>query len=214
MVLFSNVHAAMVKAPLRNPSSAVIHRPGSDDDDIQSRLARNLLNPVSSGALAVSQLGRWIDNDIDVIALKDELSLQCRSVSAGDMTRPESMLLTQAHTLDALFGTLCMTALLNQDRADVFDRVMRLAFKAQSQCRCTLETLSTIKHPPLVLAHQANISNGPQQVNIGPMPSRELENRQNKLLEAQNDYGLDVGAAAATGCIDTAMAPLGKVHRP
>jgi hypothetical protein len=47
---------------------------------------------------------------------------------------------------------------------------MRLALKAQSQCRATLETLSAIKNPPVVFARQANITNGPQQVNNGTLP--------------------------------------------
>jgi hypothetical protein len=42
---------------------------------------------------------------------------------------------------------------------------MRMALKAQSQCRQTLETLATIKNPPVVFARQANIAQGPQQVN-------------------------------------------------
>ena len=42
---------------------------------------------------------------------------------------------------------------------------MRLALKAQGQCRATLETLATIKNPPVVFARQANIAQGPQQVN-------------------------------------------------
>ena len=40
---------------------------------------------------------------------------------------------------------------------------MRMAMKAQNQCRMTLETLATIKNPPVVFAKQANINNGGQQ---------------------------------------------------
>ena len=50
---------------------------------------------------------------------------------------------------------------------------MRMALKAQSQCRATLETLATIKNPPAVFARQANIAQGPQQVNNGMMPAGE-----------------------------------------
>jgi hypothetical protein len=42
---------------------------------------------------------------------------------------------------------------------------MRLALKAQSQCRATLEALANIKNPPVVIARQANFAAGPQQVN-------------------------------------------------
>jgi len=45
---------------------------------------------------------------------------------------------------------------------------LRLALKAQAQCRTTVETLVEMKNPrPVAFVSQANISNGPQQVNNG-----------------------------------------------
>ena len=38
---------------------------------------------------------------------------------------------------------------------------MKLALKAQNQCRMTLETLAAIKNPPVIYARQANFANGP-----------------------------------------------------
>jgi hypothetical protein len=50
--------------------------------------------------------------------------------------------------------------------AGVIENYMRMAMRAQNQCRMTLETLATIKNPPVVFAKQANINNGGQkQVN-------------------------------------------------
>ena len=68
---------------------------------------------------------------------------------------------------------------------------LRLALKAQAQCRCTLEALSNIKNPPVVFAKQANISQGHQQINNGvpgqASRAEENQNLQNRLLvEAQN----------------------------
>ena len=42
---------------------------------------------------------------------------------------------------------------------------MRLALKAQSQCRTTIETLTILKNPTTIFARQANIAQGSQQVN-------------------------------------------------
>ena len=74
---------------------------------------------------------------------------------------------------------------------------MRLALKAQAQCRATIETLAAMKNPPVVIARQANISNGPQQVNNGE-PTRRAEksdNRPNGLLEHRVETRMDFGAA-------------------
>jgi hypothetical protein len=42
---------------------------------------------------------------------------------------------------------------------------MKLALRAQSQSRQTVEALIVAKNPPVPIAKQANIANGPRQVN-------------------------------------------------
>lgn len=91
-------------------------------------------------------------------------------------------------------------------------RYLRLALKAQSQRRATLETLATIKNPPVIYAKQANIANGPQQVNNGTMPAPagwENSIEPNKLLEQQHEQRLDTGTQGTTIGADSAMATLG-----
>jgi hypothetical protein len=69
-----------------------------------------------------------------------------------------------------------------------YETFLRLELKAQAQCRSTLETLATIKNPPVIYAKQANISNN-QQINNGvPAPShaKEIKNQPNELLEVQH----------------------------
>jgi hypothetical protein len=93
---------------------------------------------------------------------------------------------------------------------------MRLAFKAQSQCRATLETLATIKNPPVLFAKQANIAAGHQQVNNGiPAPSgaREIGNEQSKLSGDGNELLPDTRAQALAGRIDPQMEAVGEVNR-
>ena len=72
--------------------------------------------------------------------------------------------------LNAVFTELATIARLNT-RLDSIDPCLRLALRAQGQCRATCETLATIKNPPAVFARQANITSGPQQVNNGLAPA-------------------------------------------
>jgi hypothetical protein len=58
---------------------------------------------------------------------------------------------------------------------------MRLALRAQIQSGATLETLSAVKSPPVVIAKKANVTSGPQQINN--MVAREIPVEQSKLLE-------------------------------
>jgi hypothetical protein len=90
-----------------------------------------------------------------------------------------------------------------------------MAMKAQSQCRATLQTLGELKAPrSIAFIRQANLANGPQQINNGvPTPRGETPNPTNKLLEAGNGEWLDTGTAGASGAVDPSMGAVGKVDR-
>jgi hypothetical protein len=81
---------------------------------------------------------------------------------------------------------------------------MRLAFKAQSQCGNTVETLALMKNPP-VFGKQANIASGSQQVNNVGQLNQGIARAglpaaaPSKLLEgAINGERLDAGASSET----------------
>jgi hypothetical protein len=139
-----------------------------------------------------------------------ELIAQTSDVDEGSMKRPEAMLVAQAHTLDQLFNHLARRA-HGQEYMPNFEAMLRLALKAQSQCRATIETLAAIKNPPVIFAKQANISGGHQQINNGTHASRagENKNQQNELLAQQDgSTNLDTGTTGATSSEDKAMAAL------
>jgi hypothetical protein len=150
----------------------------------------------------------------------EALILETERVQAGSLTGAEAMLTAQSVALNAMFTQLAYHASLMK-HVDQVDRFTRLALKAQGQCRTTLETLAVIKNPPTVFARQANIANGPQQVNNnvaieGAWPrarAHELEPGANKLLEAHGDR-LDIGAAATAGNRDSALEAMEIVHGP
>jgi hypothetical protein len=85
-------------------------------------------------------------------------------VNRGDLAAAETILVGQAAALNALFAELARRAGLNMgEHLGAAETYMRLALKAQGQCRATFETLAAIKNPPVVYARQANINNGGQQ---------------------------------------------------
>ena len=134
---------------------------------------------------------------------------------ANSVTRKPSYM-ARAVTLNTIFTRLAHRAQSNLDGSfDAADRYMRLALKAQGQCRATLETLAAIKNPPTVFARQANIAHGPQQVNNG-VPFARAENSESEpieLLEAHEER-LDLGAAGTAGAGNQALAAGGRRHRP
>ena len=189
------------KVPVKNKTSVIV--PMHNDEDPDEAVAKILTMPEVGAAGTIRGL-----NDIhDVNALTKILSQQTADVIGGNMTRPEAMLLSQAHTLDALFNSLVMKG-LGQTHMPHYEAFMRLAFKAQSQCRSTLQTLSDIKNPSVVYAKQANITNGNQQINNGvPAPrTQENKNYSNELLEHTHGERLDTREKGTASCINSELA--------
>jgi hypothetical protein len=178
-----------------------------------------LTSPSVRAAVTSQQYSKRILGDLDLTTLVGEFSKQCAAVNNGDMKRPEAMLVAQAHTLDAIFHELARRAAQQIQYLEPLETYMRLAFKAQSQCRATLETLSNIKNPPASVAFvkQANIAHGPQQVNNGTTPVATRagisEIQQSKLLETTNGERLDFGTTATACSSDPSMETVGAINR-
>jgi len=188
----------------KNVVSVALRYIGDTPDDA---LAWKLTQPEVQAAATI-QL--WQGDVCEVNALASALSLQIDAVKNGNMKRTEGMLLAQAHTLEGLFNSLARRA-HGQEGLAQFDTFLRLALKAQSQCRSTLETLAAIKNPPVIFAKQANISNGHQQINNGisapATHTGKTINQPNELLEAQHGSEiLDTRATGATIGKNPAMA--------
>jgi hypothetical protein len=100
---------------------------------------------------------------LSVTDIDAELRANGDAVVAGDLGRVERMLIGQAITLDTIFANLAERA-SRQEHLKSMEIFMRLAMKAQAQCRATAEALALMKNPQPYI-RQANIAQGPQQVN-------------------------------------------------
>jgi hypothetical protein len=196
----------------RDPRKIVLREPQPCEDEGEAQ-ARELIRPNIIGAVSITEYAKGGDLTGVIYALEHEI----RKVNDGDMSRAEGTLVTQAHTLDMLFNVLAQRASRNMEAGylDATDRYLRLALKAQSQCRATLETLAEIKNPhPVAFVRQANIAAGHQLVNNGVEASRarENENQQSKLLEADNGKWMDIRTSGAAIRPDPAMATMGEIN--
>ena len=205
----SKTRAAATAKVSRSNSLEATSQPGEDEAATKARM---VTSPTVLGAVTTQAFSN-VFGETDLQSLVRELGRQVGKVQENDLSRAESLLMTQAHTLDAIFNELARRAALNMgEYINAMDRYLRLALKAQSQCRATLETLATIKNPPVIYAKQANIANGPQQVNNGTVPAHvggETSIEPNKLLEHQHEQRLDTGTQGAAIGADTSMATVG-----
>ena len=200
--------------PAKRDTNTLQAKPGAES----AAIARTLLRPSVQAAGTLKEYTKRMV-DADLVGLIEELTAQEKAVNDGDLKRAEAMLTIQAHTLDSIFNNLAQKA-INAEYMDKLDRYLRLALKAQSQCRATLETLAAVKNPHRVaFVRQANIAAGPQQINNSMAPAgevsraRETEILQNKLLEVQPGKRLDIGTAGAAVGTDPQLEAVGAIDR-
>jgi hypothetical protein len=172
--------------------------------------------PSINAAAVIEAYGKTFGEQ-NLVELVISLRLSIDELKGNDLSRCENMLLAQAHALQVMFTNLSRRA-ITQEYLKNLDVYLRFALKAQNQCRMTLETLATIKNPPIVYAKQANIAHGHQQVNNAAPPSTHAEKNQtspNELLEADRyeQQRLDTGAPGKAGRADKAMAAVDKGYR-
>jgi len=116
----------------------------------------------------------------DLAALMVQLKKQCGKGETGEET-----LLLQAITLDKLFQQLTRAALKSKHVSGMAEP-LKLALKAQAQCRTTLQAVSDIRHPRQYIGQQ-NVAEqynagGHQQVNRNAHADT-TENRPTELSE-------------------------------
>jgi hypothetical protein len=202
--------------------TAASKSPDTKANDMAETLAKATLRPSVNAAAVIEAYGAPM-GDQDIAALVNALSDSIVTVSNGNMGRCEAMLLGQAHALQAIFMNLSRRA-VKQEHLNNFETFLRLALKAQGQCRATIETLVEIKSPRQVaFVQQANIANGPQQVNNGcstgvaekPSAREEKPIQSNELLKDTSNeteiIGMDTGTTRSPSRIDPQLEAVGAL---
>ena len=182
-----------------------------------------VLSSNTQNAIGIMSWGKFAGvGDADLQGLADDLGTQTKMVQDGGTRLIEGMLFRQAKTLETMFTALARRAASNTGLKE-YQINLTLALKAQAQCRATLEALAEIKNPrPVAFVKQANIANGPQQVNNGPSAqyaqapahAANSQTQQNELLEdSLGRTYLDTGATAAAARSHPAVATVEQVQR-
>jgi hypothetical protein len=187
---------------------------GDSEEVMAGKHAALVTSPELAAFRAIAAVeAKGLGTQIDTPALLEQLRQQSALINSGDMKQAESMLINQATALQSLFSRLTERG-MNCDQVASFEANMRMALRAQSQCRATLETLATIKNPPIVYAKQANISNGPQQVNNGQVPQAgNFENQQSKLSGGRYELCENSGTQGIAGGVNPSVEALAAIDR-
>jgi hypothetical protein len=160
----------------------------------EEKLANIALSPEFKAAITSKAYAPAIGEQ-DLAAMLQRLGEIASTVASGNTKDVESMLAAQALTLDSIFHKLAIQAERNVGQyPKAVDTYLRLALKAQNQCRTTAETLVAIKSPRQHIT-QNNVA-GAMQINI------EMEGSH-----------VDRGTKGKDAAANPAVEALGEVHR-
>lgn len=217
-----------VKAAVADPNALPVAR--TPEQTLEQALSRTAIRPSINGASVIKAYqDNLLGKDVDLSELVAGLSDSCKRVKDGDLSTLEAMLVSQATALQTIFSSLARRA-QSQEYQKNLEAFLGLALKAQAQSRATISALVDLKYPrQATFVKQANIANGPQQVNnggaAGAVPAQYAQAHthaeksapeQNKLLEA--DYGqpggrMDTRAAQKAERSNQAVETVEPVHR-
>lgn len=179
------------------------------------KLAAASLRPSVNAAVVIGAFAKPTFGELELVDLVDSLAETMTQINGGNLVRVENMLYGQASALQSIFVNLTRQA-ANQEYLKQHETYLRLALKAQSQCRATLETLAAIKNPPVVFARQANIASGHQQINNGTAASshaEEIESEPSKLSGANHELLPNAGASGLASRVNPDVATVETLNR-
>lgn len=197
------------KQKITDPNEYIIKR-NYEQDDLKTE-TEFLLSPSTIGAATarVMNFGRTISNiDISGEYSKQMLESSFEQIKEGDLSMLEQVLVGQVVALNIAFSGLATKASMQTDRTSM-QMLMNLSFKAQNQCRATIDSLVQLRRPsPTQFIKQANISGGHQQVNnlhgINAIP-------QNELLDNLNER-MDRGAQSTPKRVNQTVETMGAIN--
>lgn len=208
-------------SPAANSKNTLVTK-GQDDKSRERLLAELGLSPIVANTNTTRVFAKATAGELDITEAFTVMGEKASVVRAGNLAGLEDTLTAQAVALDAIFNEMARRAAVNMgEYINATEIYLRLGLKAQAQCRATVQTLFEMKNPqPVTFVKQANVANGPQQVNNGvpavgsPSRAEIPANQSNELLGLNHEQRLDTGTAGAAGGADSRLETVGTVKRP
>jgi hypothetical protein len=157
--------ASMSKA--HKPDDLVL--PHCEEDDRGKVLAEVMLGQnLRHGYIASTFAGGMLQSSGDTLEFMDCAKVVQQNTGEaikGDLSFASAMLASQAMTLDSMFTEFARRAAINMgEYISAAERYGRLALKAQSNCRATLEALAKLHQPREQTVRHVHVNEGGQAV--------------------------------------------------
>ena len=176
----------------------------------ERQIAELVLCPIVGNTSTTMDFSKSSWGALDLAESVNVIREKVSKVQAGDLSDLEATLTAQAATLDAIFNEMARRAALNMGtHLNATETYMRMALKAQGQCRATLETLAEVKYPKAAtfirqqnVAYQQQVNNGDAATRNNATNTRspaygKSTNQSNELLGVEHGERLDSRTTSA-----------------
>lgn len=187
------------------PNNALTVEQTTEETGAQA-MARKLLQPTLKNAAAASAFtGKMMGSDLELPGIgdyADHVLSVTRKAADGDLAIASKILAAQAITLDSMFAELARRAANNMgEYINAAERYGRLALKAQSNCRATLEALAKLHQPREQTVRHVHVNEGGQAVIADEFHNHTGGQKNGQ--SADQPHATDTaGASAALPCPD------------
>ena len=154
------------KKPAGPPKVIIEGFESESEAETMSRLwvSPYLRHGVLAQSVSEKMMGKMLgDPQFDVFAKRARS--QTAKATDGKLDLASELLMAQALSLDAMFTELARRASMNMgDYPQATERYARLAFKAQSNCRASLEAIAKLHQPREQTVRHVHVNEGGQAV--------------------------------------------------
>lgn len=178
------------------------------DETVAQAMARKLLQPGLKNAVAAASFTEgMLGPEILPPGITDHahyVQAVARGAAEGDLTFASRILAAQAVALDSMFAELARRSARNMgEYVNASERYGRLALKAQSNCRATLEALARLHQPREQTVRHVHVNEGGQAVVADHFHSYRGDEKNAETSEQCYTTGA-AGEGAALPCPHTA----------
>lgn len=172
----------------------------------ERQLADVALDPLVSGAALANSFSKNLFGSTEITAMVESLQDRAQAIRSNKLGSLEDMLTGQAAALNALFVEMARRSGVNLGEymaaAEIY---MKLALKAQSQCRATLEALGRLHQPREQTVRHVHVNEGGQAVVADNFHQHTGGDKNGKSANQSHATGA-AGECASLPCSD----PLGN----
>ena len=180
----------------------------AESEEDRRFVAKYEVHPTLRAARALDRMAFGTNSD-RLNDLCNELHEHVLLAKAGNNGRGLTMLNGQAHTLEAIFYHLAEQAIKWGCYGEELAMYLKPAFRAQAQCRATIQTMANLTNPRPVSVVQTNIA---ENIQVNNAQTEKVLSKLSSESRGENELLPNTGTPTTAGGTNPQLEAVGAVN--